>query len=74
MHTRDNSYLSPLIDKRPLTREVSSKQTLHLALSLAESGLRYSQGDELGVIAENNPQLVDDILRLLSFTGEERWN
>ena len=25
----------------------------------------------LGVIARNNPQLVDDILRLLSFTGEE---
>jgi sulfite reductase (NADPH) flavoprotein alpha-component len=71
VHTRDNPYLSPLIDKRPLTREVSSKQTLHLAFSLAESGLRYESGDALGVVAQNNPQLVDDILRLLSFTGEE---
>lgn len=70
-HTRDNPYLSPLIDKRPLTREVSSKQTLHLAFSLAESGLRYESGDALGVVAQNNPHLVDDILRLLSFTGEE---
>jgi sulfite reductase (NADPH) flavoprotein alpha-component len=70
-HTRDNPYLSPLIDKRPLTREVSSKQTLHLAFSLAESSLRYESGDALGVVAQNNPHLVDDILRLLSFTGEE---
>ena len=45
-HTRDNPYLSPLIDKRALTREVSSKQTLHLAFSLAESGLRYESGDD----------------------------
>lgn len=71
VHTRDNPYLSPLIDKRPLTREVSSKQTLHLAFSLAESSLRYESGDALGVVAQNNPQLVDDILRLLSFSGEE---
>jgi len=70
-HTRDNPYLSPLIDKRPLTREVSSKQTLHLAFSLAESSLRYESGDALVVVAQNNPHLVDDILRLLSFTGEE---
>ena len=70
-HTRDNPYLSPLIDKRPLTREVSSKQTLHLAFSLAESSLSYEAGDALGVVAQNNPHLVDDILRLLCFTGEE---
>jgi sulfite reductase (NADPH) flavoprotein alpha-component len=71
MHSRDNPYLSPLIEKRALTHEVSSKQTLHLAFALAESGLSYDAGDAMGVVPQNNPALVDDILRQLSFTGEE---
>ena len=70
-HTRDNPYLSPLVDKRPLTHDISSKQTLHLAFSLAESDLRYEAGDALGVIPRNNSDLVEDILILLSFSGEE---
>jgi sulfite reductase (NADPH) flavoprotein alpha-component len=68
---RENPYLSQLVEKRSLTRDVSSKQTLHLAFSLAESGLRYEAGDALGVVPRNNPRLVDDILALLSFSGEE---
>ena len=71
MHSRDNPYWSPMLEKRLLTNDVSSKQTLHLAFSLAESGLHYDAGDAMGVVAQNNPQLVDDILRLLSFSGEE---
>jgi sulfite reductase (NADPH) flavoprotein alpha-component len=70
-HTRDNPYLSPLIDKRPLTHDISSKQTLHLAFSVAKSDLRYEAGDALGVVPRNNPYLVDDILTLLRFNGEE---
>jgi sulfite reductase (NADPH) flavoprotein alpha-component len=70
-HTRDNPYFSTLIEKRPLTLDVSSKQTLHVALALADSGLLYEPGDAMGVVPRNNPYLVDDILQQLSFTGEE---
>ena len=70
-YTRDHPYWSELIERRPLTHDVSSKQTLHLAFSLAGSGLHYEAGDAMGVVGENNPQLVDDMLRLLSFNGEE---
>ncbi len=70
-HTRDNPYWSPLIEKRALTHDVSSKQTLHLAYSLADSGLLYEPGDAMGVVPQNNPYLVDDILQQLSFSGEE---
>jgi sulfite reductase (NADPH) flavoprotein alpha-component len=70
-YTRDNPYPAPLIEKRALTHDVSSKQTLHLAFSLPESGLHYEAGDAMGVVAQNNPCLVDDILRHLSFSGEE---
>ena len=71
MHSRDNPYLSTLIEKRALTHDVSSKQTLHLAFALPESGLEYEPGDAMGVVPQNKPGLVDDILRQLSFSGEE---
>jgi sulfite reductase (NADPH) flavoprotein alpha-component len=70
-HTRDNPYLSALIDKHALTHDVSSKLTLHLGFSLAGSGLQYEPGDAMGVVPQNNPDLVQDILKLLSFSGEE---
>jgi sulfite reductase (NADPH) flavoprotein alpha-component len=60
-----------LIDKYSLTHEISSKQTLHLGLSLADSGLQYEPGDAMGVVPRNNPALIDDMLKLLGFTGEE---
>jgi sulfite reductase (NADPH) flavoprotein alpha-component len=70
-HTRENPYLAPLLENRPLTLDVSSKQTLHLAYSLGDSGLQYEPGDAMGVVPQNNPGLVEEILGLLSFTGEE---
>ena len=47
-HMRDNPYVSQLVDKRSLTHDISTKQTLHLAFSVAESDLRYEAGDALG--------------------------
>jgi sulfite reductase (NADPH) flavoprotein alpha-component len=70
-HTRENPYLAPLVENRPLTHDISSKQTVHLAYSLGDSGLQYEPGDAMGVVPQNNPGLVEEILRLLSFTGEE---
>ena len=34
-HTRETPFLAPLVDKRPLTHDVSSKLTLHLAFNIA---------------------------------------
>jgi sulfite reductase (NADPH) flavoprotein alpha-component len=68
-HTRDNPYLAQLIAKRVLTRDVSTKQTLHLAFNISGSAVAYEAGDACGVIPQNDPQLVDEILRTLNFSG-----
>jgi len=68
-HTRDNPYLAPLIDKRPLTCDVSSKLTLHLAFNISGSNVTYEAGDACGVIPQNNPLLVEEILHALNFCG-----
>lgn len=71
IHTRENPVYAPLVEKRSLTRDVSSKQTLHLAFSVADSQLHYEAGDACGVIAQNDPVLVDEVLAAAKFTGEE---
>lgn len=43
----------------------SRKDTRHVVISLAGSGLTYKPGDALGVVPENCPELVDELLRAL---------
>jgi sulfite reductase (NADPH) flavoprotein alpha-component len=70
-HTRDNPYLAEVIDKRPLTHEVSSKLTVHVGISLAGSEVHYEAGDACGVIAQNDPAVVEEILTRTNFSPEE---
>lgn len=71
-HTRSNPLSVPLIEKKALTKDVSSKLTLHLGFSVADSGLRYEAGDACGVVPQNDPRLVAEILEALKFSGSER--
>ncbi len=71
LHTKDNPYLSPLVEKRSLTHAASSKRTVHFEFDIANAPLRYEVGDACGVAPENCPGLVDEALDLLRFTGEE---
>jgi sulfite reductase (NADPH) flavoprotein alpha-component len=67
-YTRDNPFLAPLVEKRPLTREVSSKQTMHLAFSIAGSNLKYEAGDACGLVPQNDHRLVGEIIDALNFS------
>jgi sulfite reductase (NADPH) flavoprotein alpha-component len=69
VHTRENPYVAQLIEKRPLTRDISSKLTLHIAFDIGGSDVRYEAGDACGVIPQNDRHLVDEILHNLNFSG-----
>ncbi len=69
VHTRDNPFLAPLVERRPLTADISSKLTMHLSLGLEDSALHYQAGDACGVLAQNDPSLVDEIVAHLPFDG-----
>ena len=70
-YSRKNPFPATLLVNRKLTLAGSEKETRHFELSLADSGLSYEVGDSLGVFAQNDPELVEDILRASRFTGEE---
>lgn len=68
-YNRETPYLAPLVDKRPLTCDVSTKLTLHVAFNIADSTISYEAGDACGVVPQNDSRLVEEILHTLNFSG-----
>ena len=70
VHTRENPFHAELRERTPLTSDVSSKLTMHLSFGLDEAPVHYQAGDACGVIAQNDPTLIHDILALLPFSAD----
>jgi len=70
--TRENPVFAPVVAKKHLTHKESSKATLHLAFSIAGTGITYEAGDACGVIPRNDPNLVAEILQCVGFNGNEQ--
>lgn len=60
-----NPFPSTVVDVRPVTKPGSAKETIHVDYSLEGSGLTYTTGDALGVIPNNDPELVDALISAL---------
>ena len=65
-YTKDNPLPAKLLENRVL-----NKDTRHLVVDIAGSGLTYQVGDSLGIFASNRPQIVEELIELLGFTGNE---
>ena len=50
------------LSRTRLNKANSSKETWHIELDLADSGISYSAGDSLGVLPSNDPALVDAVI------------
>ncbi len=71
VYTRKNPFPARLATNRLLTGEGSDKETRHLEISLQDSGLEYEVGDSMGIFCKNDPELVEEILKALDFSGDE---
>jgi sulfite reductase (NADPH) flavoprotein alpha-component len=69
--TKKNPFAAKLLKTENLNKEGSSKQTHHIEISLAGSGIDYEVGDALGVWPENNAHLVDEIITAAGFEPDE---
>lgn len=70
-YTKDNPLPAKLLENRVLNKDGSSKDTRHLVVDIAGSGLTYHVGDSLGIYASNRPQIVEELIELMGFTGNE---
>jgi len=64
-------FQAELIEKVLLNGKGSEKETYHIELDLEGSGLTYQPGDALEVYAQNSAALVDDIISVLDYSGDE---
>lgn len=69
--SRKHPFEATILEKINLNGRGSSKETIHLELSLGGSGLKYEPGDALGVYGANPPSLIEGVLNITNFTGEE---
>ena len=61
-HNRANPFKAQLTENYSLSSAGSNKDTRHLVISLAGSGITYVAGDSLGVVPRNFPRVVDELL------------
>jgi sulfite reductase (NADPH) flavoprotein alpha-component len=65
--SRKNPFYAEVLENITLNGRGSNKQTQHLELSLEGSGISFEPGDSLGIIPENNEQLVALLIEALAF-------
>ena len=70
-YSRTNPFQARVLENINLNGAGSSKETRHIELSLKESGLSYNPGDCLGIIPENDPELVAALLDEMKWDAQE---
>lgn len=66
-YSRNHPFYAEVLEKINLNGRGSNKETIHLELSLEESGITYEPGDCLAIIPENNEAVVNLLVKALGF-------
>lgn len=63
----ENTYKAKVLEKRILNSESKLHKTMHISLSLKNSGIKYQAGDTIGIYSSNSKRVVDKLIKLLDF-------
>ncbi|WP_240613757.1 assimilatory sulfite reductase (NADPH) flavoprotein subunit [Salinicola acroporae] len=69
-YSKKHPFMAEVLTRQPLNGRGSDKQTLHFELSLEDSGLDYLPGDAVGVVPQNDPAHVDELIAMLNLDAE----
>jgi sulfite reductase (NADPH) flavoprotein alpha-component len=70
VHDKRNPFAATIIDNIPIVGRHSTKETRHIELDLAGSGLSYEPGDAIGVVAVNEQQVVAALLEAAGLSAD----
>lgn len=70
-YSRSNPFNAEVLENINLNGRGSNKETRHLELDLEGSGLQYEPGDSLGIVPENEDQLVDQLIAAAGWNPDE---
>lgn len=68
-YSRSHPFEAEVAEIVNLNSSRSDKETLHVELSLAGSGLTYEPGDSLGIVPLNDPAMVEAVLKAARVEG-----
>src|SRR5690349_7720104 len=71
VYSRANPFPAKMLINRRLSGPGSEKDTRHIELSLAGSGLSYEVGESVAVYPSNCPELVDEMIKTLGASKDE---
>lgn len=71
-YDKNNPYLSEILEKVVLNGTGSSKEVLHVELSLEGSGLTYEPGDALGICPVNRASVVEEVLAATGLSANSK--
>lgn len=63
-YDKNAPFTATLLENLVLNDEGSEKETRHLELSIEDSGMIYQPGDSIGILPLNDPDLVDEIIKV----------
>jgi sulfite reductase (NADPH) flavoprotein alpha-component len=61
-YSKAHPFAAEITESINLNGSRSTKQTIHLEVSLEGSGLTFEPGDSLGIVPENDPAMVEAVL------------
>jgi len=69
-YDKKNPFNAPVIENIAIVGRYSSKETRHVEIDLAGSGLHYEPGDALGIAASNDPAVVEQLLAATGLSAD----
>ncbi len=71
IYTKKNPFYAEVLESIKLNGRGSNKHTQHIELSIEGSDLTFEPGDSLGIIPENDPELVKKLIEVLGFSASD---
>lgn len=69
-YSRSNPFQAEVLENLNLNGRGSDRETRHVEISLEGSGLSYEPGDSLGIVPQNDPQLVDALIEAMGWQAD----
>jgi sulfite reductase (NADPH) flavoprotein alpha-component len=70
-YDRSRPFIAAIQERYRLNHEHSSKEVWHVVADISGSGISYRPGDSFAIFPENDPRLVDEVLKAMRAHGDE---